>query len=71
MSLMAMIFFIFASVNAMTYYAMTTIQTFLAIVFRLSSVFDMEEYTSQRKAENVKPEDVQVTFENANFTWGF
>jgi hypothetical protein len=43
-SLLAMIYYIFVSVNAMTYYAMTTLQTFFAVVKRLSSVFEMEEY---------------------------
>jgi hypothetical protein len=48
-SLLAMIYYIFVSVNALTYYAMTTLQTFFAVVKRLSSVFEMEEYESKRE----------------------
>jgi len=32
MAMMAMIYFIFLSINAMTYYAMTTINQFLVII---------------------------------------
>jgi len=70
MSLMAMIYFVFISVNGMTYYAMSTFQTFLAIVARMSSVFEMEEYQYIRET-NVAPDDVKVEFINADITWGF
>lgn len=70
MSLMAMIFFIFAAVNSMTYYAMTTIQSFLAILFRLSSVFEMDEYEFKRNT-TVEKDDVRVKFEGADFSWGY
>ena len=70
MSVMAMIFFIFAAVNSMTYYAMNTIQTFLAILFRLSSVFEMEEYEFNRNID-VEKEDVRIKMEGAEFSWGY
>ena len=44
MSMMAMVYFIFVSVNSMTYYAMTTLQTFLGVIYRLSTVFELEEF---------------------------
>ena len=43
-SLMAMVFLLFLTVNQLTYFGMTSTQTFLAIIFRISSVFEMEEY---------------------------
>jgi hypothetical protein len=44
MSLMAMIFYIFISVNSMTYMGLTVLQSFLSAVERMSSVFCMEEF---------------------------
>lgn len=43
-SMLAMIYFIFFSVNVITYFALTNVQNFLAILFRLSQIFEMEEY---------------------------
>ena len=63
-----MIYYLFLSVNAMTYYAMTTLQTFSAIILRLSSVFELEENESMRSCEVTNP---IVKIENANFSWGF
>lgn len=59
MSLMAMIYFIFASVNSMTYYALTSIQTFFAILERLSSILEMDEYVTSRKID-VPKEKVHI-----------
>lgn len=69
MSLLAMVFFIFLSVNMMFYYSMTTLLAFLAIIKRISSVFAMEEYTSERTLENGG--DAIVKMENCDFSWGF
>mmetsp|Transcript_15627 Transcript_15627/g.23970 ORF Transcript_15627/g.23970 Transcript_15627/m.23970 type:complete len:91 (-) Transcript_15627:57-329(-) len=48
-SLLTMVFFIFISVNSTVYYAMTTTQTFLAILTRLGGIFEMEEYPFKRQ----------------------
>jgi len=48
-SLMAMLFYIFLSVNSLVYYALSTLQQFLAIIERLSQVFELEEFTQHRK----------------------
>ena len=64
MSIMAMIYFIFISVNSMTYWAMTTFQTFLAIISRMGSVFEMEEYVFDRKTD-IPSDEVVVKFEDA------
>jgi hypothetical protein len=55
MSIMAMVYFLFIVVNSMTYWSMTTIQTFLGIINRISSIFQLEEYKSKRN-DNV-PKD--------------
>ena len=70
MSVMAMIYFVFVSVNALTYYAMTTIQTFLAIILRLSSIFEMEEFDFKREI-SVSGDQVLVKFVNADLSWGY
>ena len=70
MSLMAMIFYLFIAVNSMTYHGMTTVQTFLSVVERAAAIFEMDEYHSTRK-ENVKPEDVELVYEDVDISWGF
>ena len=54
----------------MTYMAMVSLQTFMAIIYRISTIFEMEEYQFIRN-DNVKKEDVTVSFEDASLTWGF
>lgn len=43
-SILAMIYFVFFSVNIITYFALTNVQNFLAILERLSHVIEMEEH---------------------------
>lgn len=54
----------------MTYMAMVSAQTFMAIIYRVSTIFEMEEYKFTRD-DNVKKEDVKVAFSAASLTWGF
>jgi hypothetical protein len=70
MSLMAMIFYLFIAVNSMTYHGMTTVLTFLSVVERAATVFEMDEHISTRK-DNVKSEDVELVYEDVDITWGF
>jgi hypothetical protein len=51
MATLAMLFYIFLSVNSLTYMAMTTLQTFLAVLFRISSVLEMSEFDFSRDTE--------------------
>jgi hypothetical protein len=56
---MAMIQFIFAAVNSLTYFGMTTYQTFTAIMLRIGSIWQLDEFDfTQRKIEDVSPKDV-------------
>jgi hypothetical protein len=48
-STLAMIFYIFLTVNNLAYFAMTNIQTFFAVLDRMSIVFRMEEYKKERE----------------------
>jgi len=70
MSLMAMIYFVFLSINSMTYWALTTFQTFLAIIFRMSTIFELEEYEFKRELD-VPRDQVSVEFNKATVSWGF
>ena len=47
-SILAMIYFVFFSINIMTYFALTNVQSFLAILFRLSQIMEMEEHKRKR-----------------------
>jgi hypothetical protein len=44
MAMMAMVYYIFISVNMMTYVAMSALATFLATIERMSTVYSLEEY---------------------------
>ena len=55
-SLLAMTFYIFLSVNSFVYYAMTSLRQFMAILFRYSSVFEMSEYNFKRNISVPKEE---------------
>ena len=48
-SMLAMVYFVFFSVNVLFYFGFSAVQTFLAILIRLASIFDMEEYESKRE----------------------
>lgn len=69
-SMLAMIYFVFFAVNTLTYFALTNVQNFLAILVRLSSVFKMEEYNRERDT-SVSREDVIVEMKNCSYSWGF
>ena len=47
-ALLAMIYYLFFSVNSLTYYSMNTMNQALAVIYRLSEVFRMEEHKSER-----------------------
>lgn len=70
MAMMAMVYYIFISVNMMTYVAMNALATFLACIERMSTVYSLGEYNDQRK-EEVEHKDSKVKLENCNFSWGF
>ena len=72
MSLMAMIFYIFISVNALTYMGLTTLQQFLSCVERMSTVLYMEEFEfTERNTDVPNKADVHVKFDDADVGWGF
>jgi hypothetical protein len=50
-SMLSMVYFVFFSVNVLTYFALTNLQNFLAILQRLSTVFDLEEHEQSRLAD--------------------
>ncbi len=47
-ALVAMIYYLFFSVNGLTYYSMQTMQQACAVIYRLSEVFRMEEHKRTR-----------------------
>jgi ATP-binding cassette subfamily C (CFTR/MRP) protein 4 len=69
-SMLSMVYFIFFSINNVAYFGLTNLQNFLAIVGRLSTVFEMEEYKKERQVAT-KPEEVTVKFKDCSFSWGF
>lgn len=70
LSVMSMIYFIFFQINVLTFMAINSIKTFLAVLERIASVFAMEEFKSER-ARDVAPEDVLVEVKDGAYSWGF
>ena len=69
-ALVAMIYYLFFSVNGLTYYSMTTIQQALAVAGRLSEVFRMEEYKRSREEQCVSGQPV-IKLDKMDYAWGF
>ena len=69
-SVLAMFYYIFFSINMLTYLSLTNVQMFLAVVLRLSHVFEMEQHIQKRVA-NVDASEVGISFKQASFAWGF
>lgn len=67
---LATVFLLFNSTNFFMYFGVVTIVQFLAILDRLASIFEMEEYRSNR---DVTAEEDQIGIEavDADFSWGF
>ena len=71
-SMLAVIFYLFYSVNSLTYYSMQTTFTFLGVLTRLSKVFSLDEYKHVgERDENVGRDKVCVKLKDASYTWGF
>lgn len=68
-ALLAMIYYLFFSVNSLTYYSMNTMNQALAVIYRLSKVFRMEEHVSERG--DVVQGQPLVHLENMEYAWGF
>ncbi len=49
---------------------MTSVKNFMAILDRLSLIFEMEEYKRNRQTE-CDPKDVSIQVNNCSFSWGF
>ena len=50
--MLALIYYLFFSVNSLAYYALTTLNQTGAVINRLSEVFRMEEFQSTRLDES-------------------
>jgi ABC-type transport system involved in cytochrome bd biosynthesis fused ATPase/permease subunit len=70
-SMLAMIFSVFFQVNAATFWCLTNLQQFFAVLQRLADVFAMEETKKDNQGEVCAMEEVCVKFENASFSWGY
>lgn len=70
-SFMGIVSFLFAYLNAFFYFGLIQTMTFFGVIHRMSSVFEMEEYAFVRNFKSVTRDEVKVSFENADFTWGF
>lgn len=69
-SMLAMIYLVFFSVNIICYFGLTNIMSFSAILERIATVFAMEESNITRDTK-VDTEDVTIEVENCAYAWGF
>ena len=70
MSLMAMLFYMFIGVNMLFYHGLTTLIAFLAVIKRISSIFNLDEYHSDRTIPADKTQ-TSISLSECSFTWGF
>jgi ABC-type multidrug transport system fused ATPase/permease subunit len=69
-SLLAMLYFIFSSVNSFVFMGYSTLMQLLAIIDRVSQVISMEEYKSERDTK-VPYEQVGIDLDEISYSWGF
>ena len=74
MSLFSLVFYIFISINEIFYYGMMNFVAFLALIRRISCIFDLEEYHSDRKLPISAPgkdADAYIELKKCCYSWGF
>jgi hypothetical protein len=54
----------------LTYFSLTNVQIFLAVLYRLSQIFELEDHKKKRDAY-VELADVCVEVKDVAFSWGF
>ena len=69
-TLLAMIYYLFFSVNSLTFYSMSTLNQASAVIYRLSEVFRMEEHERTRSEHFVDGEPA-IDIKGAEYAWGF
>jgi hypothetical protein len=67
-ALVSMIYLIFFSLNTLVYFALTNVQNFLGVLFRLSQVFELEEHEMKRITNEKEP---VCEVKDGSFSWGF
>ena len=70
LSILSILWLLFFASNLLAYFAAISVSTFLSIVRRLGSIFEMDEFTSERQSK-VNPEDTMIKIKDASFSWGF
>lgn len=69
--MMALVYFLFFGVNLEIHFTYLGLQTFFAVLERLSEVFEMEENECHRMTYIKNSEEVGISIKDAAFTWGF
>lgn len=70
-SLLALVFFVFLIVNNLTFLAINNFFQFLAILERMSTVFGLEEFKSDRLLTVDQNNEVKISINDADYTWGY
>ena len=69
-TLLAMIYYLFFSVNALTYQSITTLNYAYVVIYRLSEVFRMEEHQKSRVEYSIDGQPA-IDINSAEYAWGF
>ena len=69
-TLLAIIYYLFFSVNSLAFYAMTTVNQASAVINRISEVFSMEEHLSSRE-DQIRPNEPAIEIRQGEYAWGF
>jgi hypothetical protein len=69
LSLLAMVNFLFYSVNTMSFFGLMAVQNLMGVIMRISSVFILDEYDFDRRNTKVKREEVCFKLTDATISW--
>jgi hypothetical protein len=68
--MLSVIYLIFFSINILTYFGLTSVYNFMAILERLGKIFEMEEY-KRKRITDCDSKDALIEVNNCAFSWGF
>lgn len=71
MVMLGLVYYLFISVNALTYYSLQTVFKFLKIVLNLSSLYELDNFEEPQETKGLMEEKIQVTYDDVSISLGF
>ena len=72
-AILAMVYYLFITINGLVYVSIIGMNTFFAVLGRISGVVKLDEYSKQDSVSYDENGDsaAHIKVENANYGWGF